>query len=603
MGRIAGLIPKYNTGIPKLDSATIKHLLGAKKFVQDGFFFLENEQATAKLGSLQIALDGSIFNAEDFPATNKKTSDAHRILLSIDKIGMIKTLEKINGQFCLALFDSNTNTLWLTRDRFGLSALFFTSFNGLIAFSSRAKGLLKLPAVSDELDKKFLKATAAANYRFWDTDSWLSPFQNIKQLPAGHIVRFKNEKSHHFLFTSLAVGNPRKSQKATSEEYIYLFKKAVRQRLQVANKPIFSLSGGLDSSSVVSMAHQITQKKQAAISTVHPNELYDEQEQILDVVDSGIVNWTPVSISTPDIFEKLKRVYSSHDYPLPTVTWLNHLLLAEEASKLGYTDLFTGLGGDELHAGEYDYFFYFFADLEQMGKTDLLQKEITAWIDNHNHPIFKKSKDVAVERMSTLIDPLVPGRCLPDEKLLKQYQNLLSADLYNLNELLPNYTISSSSYLTSHSQNELLLNTMPCCIRSGRENCNLFGMQEFHPFLDTELFKFMMDVPAEQKIKNGLTKAFARRSYKGLLPENTRTRVAKTGWNAPAHEWFSKHHKNDLFDLIKSRQFIERGIYNIDSVNQMIDEHETIVSEEKSQRNHMMAIWQIVSLELWLQNL
>ena len=41
MGRIAGLIPKYNTGTPKLDSATIKHLLGAKKFVQDGFFFLE----------------------------------------------------------------------------------------------------------------------------------------------------------------------------------------------------------------------------------------------------------------------------------------------------------------------------------------------------------------------------------------------------------------------------------------------------------------------------------------------------------------------------------------------------------------------------------
>ena len=603
MGRIAGLIPKYNSGTPKLESAAINHLLGAKQFVRDGFFFLENGQATAKLGSMQIALDGSIFNAEDFPATNKKTSDANRILLSIDKIGMIKTLEKINGQFCLALFDSKTNTVWLARDRFGLSALFFTSFNGLIAFSSRAKGLLKLPAVSDELDKKFLKATAAANYRFWDTDSWLSPFQNIKQLPAGHIVRFKNEKSHHFLFTSLAVGNPRKSQKATSEEYIYLFKKAVRQRLQVANKPIFSLSGGLDSSSVVSMAQHITQEKQAAISTIHPNKLYDEQEQILDVVDSGIVNWTPVSISTPDIFEKLKRVYSSHDYPLPTVTWLNHLLLAEKASKLGYTDLFTGLGGDELHAGEYDYFFYFFADLEQFGKTDLLQKEITAWIENHNHPIFKKSKDVAIERMSTLIDPLVPGRCLPDEKLLKRYQNLLSADFYNLNELLPNYTISSSSYLTSHSQNELLLNTMPCCIRSGRENCNLFGMQEFHPFLDTELFKFMMNIPAEQKIKNGLTKAFARRSYKGLLPENTRTRVAKTGWNAPAHEWFSKHHKNDLFDLIKSRQFRERGIYNIDSVNQLIDEHDTIVSEKKSQADHMMAIWQIVSLELWLQNL
>ena len=50
------------------------------------------------------------------------------------------------------------------------------------------------------------------------------------------------------------------------------------------------------------------------------------------------------------------------------MTWLNHLLLVEEAAKLGYTDLFTGLGGDELHAGEYDYFFYFFADLKKWGK-------------------------------------------------------------------------------------------------------------------------------------------------------------------------------------------------------------------------------------------
>ena len=116
------------------------------------------------------------------------------------------------------------------------------------------------------------------------------------------------------------------------------------------------------------MAHQITQEKQTAISTVHPNKLYDEQEEILDVIKAGKANWNSVTITNPNIFEKLTKIYSSHDYPLPTVTWLNHLLLVEEAAKLGYTDLFTGLGGDELHAGEYDYFFYFFADLKKWGK-------------------------------------------------------------------------------------------------------------------------------------------------------------------------------------------------------------------------------------------
>ena len=603
MSRIAGLIPRNNKGTPRLDVATVTRLLGTKQIVRDGFFFTENQQASAKFGSIQIVIDCSIFNADDFSTPQKKLPDAQRVLLSISKIGIVRTLKKINGRFCLAVFDTKTNILCLGRDRFGLSTLFYTCFDGLIAFSSRAKGLLGLPGVSNELDHSFLKAAAATNYRFLDTNNSLSPFRNIKQVPPGTIVRFDDKKMQTEQFASLTIDEIRRSNKPTREEYIHLFNKAVSKRLRVAKKPIFSLSGGLDSSSVVSMAQQITQKKQTAISTVHPNKLYDEQEEILDVIQAGKANWNFVTITNPNIFEKLTKIYSSHDYPLPTVTWLNHLLLVEEAAKLGYTDLFTGLGGDELHAGEYDYFFYFFADLKKMGKTDLLDKEIEAWVKNHDHPIFRKSKNVARERMIELTDPLVPGRCLPDKKLLNRYKNLLSDDFQNLNDLLPNYHPTSDSYLISHSQNELLINTMPCCLRSGRENCNLFGMQEFHPFLDNELFKYMMSVPPEQKIRNGLTKAFARESYKGLIPEETRRRINKTGWNAPAHEWFSRNHRDDLNDLVRSRQFIERGIYKIDSVKQMISQHETIVLENRDMPNHMMAIWQIVSLEIWLRNL
>ena len=61
----------------------------------------------------------------------------------------------------------------------------------------------------------------------------------------------------------------------------------------------------------VSMAQQITQEKQTAISTVHPNKLYDEQEEILDVIKAGKANWKSVTITNPNIFEKLTKIYSS----------------------------------------------------------------------------------------------------------------------------------------------------------------------------------------------------------------------------------------------------------------------------------------------------
>ena len=97
MSYIAGLIPKNNRGTPRLDVATITRLLGTKQIVRDGFFFTENQQASAKFGSLQIVIECSIFNADDFPTPQKKLPDAQCVLLSISKIGLVPTLKKING--------------------------------------------------------------------------------------------------------------------------------------------------------------------------------------------------------------------------------------------------------------------------------------------------------------------------------------------------------------------------------------------------------------------------------------------------------------------------------------------------------------------------
>jgi len=87
------------------------------------------------------------------------------------------------------------------------------------------------------------------------------------------------------------------------------------------------------------------------------------------------------------------------------------------------------------------------------------------------------------------------------------------------------------------------------------------------------------------------------------LPEETRLRVKKTGWNAPAHRWFSGEGQDVLKDMIRSSSFRNRGIYNIKEVERLLEEHEEIVSTGAMMENHMMFFWQLVNLELWFQSL
>jgi asparagine synthase (glutamine-hydrolysing) len=127
------------------------------------------------------------------------------------------------------------------------------------------------------------------------------------------------------------------------------------------------------------------------------------------------------------------------------------------------------------------------------------------------------------------------------------------------------------------------------------------GLQHFDPFLDHALVEFMYRIPGTLKIRDGVTKRLLRSAMRGILPESTRTRVAKVGWNAPAHIWFTGRNLADLRDMVRSRGFRERGIYRVREVERLLDEHVDIVRSGAVKENHMMFLWQLVNLELWLQ--
>jgi len=105
------------------------------------------------------------------------------------RYGFEEALARINGDFAAALWDPGQRSLWLGRDRLGISPAYYATGKNFFAFASRPAGLLALPGVSHERDRRFVALFAASHYRVFDNDPEASPYVGVRQLPAGCLLR------------------------------------------------------------------------------------------------------------------------------------------------------------------------------------------------------------------------------------------------------------------------------------------------------------------------------------------------------------------------------------------------------------------------------
>jgi asparagine synthase (glutamine-hydrolysing) len=611
MARIAGIFTSQDISSGSARLASMLEAIGipnaAIGLVNDG-----GGLACSDLGNgyfsddrLTVVLDGKIYRGTDSlePPTGGQ-SDARLLAEMYRRLGIRKTLENLNGDFAFAIYDKAEDVWYVARDRFGVKPLYYVWREGLFAFGSRIRSLLTIPTVTDTPRSEYLALVLGGHYRFFDNARELSPYEEISQLPAAHFLTLKNGTVTTTEYYDMAQSRRTDiSLGDAPEAYRELFEDAVAIRLNRSENPAFTLSGGLDSSSVLCTASSISGSRLNAFSTVYADRTYDESIEIGDVIKNGPYDWHRIELNEPNLFDMVDTLISHHDEPIATVTWLAHYQLCCEVQANGYDTLYGGLGGDEQHAGEYDYFFYFFADLLQNGQTDTYDHEVSMWQQHHDHPVYVKSPQVAAEKLRLLTDPNSPGKCLTDRSMLTRYRDVLSPDLYQSLDLVPVVEQRFDSYLHNHTFNEVYRQTMPCCLRASDRNSEITGIQSIFPFFDHRLFEFMVGISSTSKIENGVTKQLLRKAMKGVLPEATRTRIAKTGWNAPSHVWFSGHEGQRLKDMIHSQKFRERGIYNVPKIDRLIDEHLEIVNEGRQQENHMMFLWQLINVESWLSNL
>src|SRR5258706_9128024 len=523
------------------------------------------EPVAAAMGNILAVVDGLFYNRDEWDAALGKgpmSSDAHRLAAGSRQFGFERMLARINGDFAVALYDGEHAELWLARDRFGVKPLYFARKGLHFSFASRPRPLLAIPGVSDGINRRLAAVFAGGHYRYIDNVPQESPYAQVSQLPAAHWLRWRGGRMTTGRYWDLREQSEfTANEEELSAQFRALLLDAVKRRVTtIGGHPAFTLSGGLDSSSVLSCAVEATAEQQQAYSSVYTDKTYDETDEIRSMLANKVASWHPVEVGMPDVLALVSEMVVAHDEPVATATWLSHYVLCGEVARAGFGTLFGGLGGDELNAGENEYFFFHFADLRCAGEEEQLSHEVESWVRHHDHPIYRKSMPVVESAFARMVDLNRPGRCLADAIRMRRYYKAVDPTYFDLNRFEPVLDHPFTSYLKNRTYQDLFRETAPCCLRAEDRQTTAFGLDHFDPFFDHRLVEFMFRVPGDLKIRDGITKRLLRAAMRGILPEETRTRIKKTGWNAPAHVWFSGRGLERLRDLIASRAFRERGV-------------------------------------------
>ena len=228
-------------------------------------------------------------------------------------------LERLIGDFAVAVYEPNDGVVSLGRDRFGVKPLYYSELSGGgFAFSSQPRALLAL-GLRPAINRGFAARFVGLHYRTFDNAPEESPYANIRQLPAAHWGRLAPGGAWRCRPYWMLTPQPdwTDGEESLAERYRELLMKSVSRRVNAVERPAFTLSGGLDSSSVLCCSSVVQNRRQVAFSSVYVDPTYDEREEIKDVVVERVSEWVPVELDDEiDIFAIVSDMVRVHDLSL-----------------------------------------------------------------------------------------------------------------------------------------------------------------------------------------------------------------------------------------------------------------------------------------------
>jgi asparagine synthase (glutamine-hydrolysing) len=470
-------------------------------------------------------------------------------------------VERLHGMFALALWDGPRERLLLARDRVGKKPLLWTRLaNGTLAFASELKALARLPGVSRELDLAALDAFLALQY----VPRPATALRGVRKLPPGHYLVADAAGERLERYWEPQPVEPQLSEEEWLERVRETVREAVRKRL-VADVPLGALlSGGLDSSIVVSQMAQLQPEPVRTFSVGFADSRYDERAQARLVVERyGTVH--EEVLLEPDAAEVLPRLAAAYDEPFGDSSALPTYLVSEVARR-AVTVALVGDGGDEGFAGYERYRAHGLAGrLEVLpdaalrtgaralralpsGRTEL--RAPAARVARFLEAAAAEPAERYGRRMEIFPAPL-RERLWSDEALAQLGRPRTAAELLGPP---PKRGITGLQQLD-------IATYLPGDLLYKADIASMAWSLELRaPFLDHEVLALGLGLPDALKIRGGRGKVALRRAFAADLPPEL-LGAGKRGFGVPVARWFRTDLRELAGDLLLGERAAARGLF------------------------------------------
>jgi asparagine synthase (glutamine-hydrolysing) len=483
-----------------------------------------------------ITYNGEIYNYLELRAELEtmgfvfKTSSDTEVLLAAYVCWGEKCLEHFNGMWSFAIHDERDNTLFCARDRFGVKPFYYIDTSTEFAFGSEIRQLLpfmKRVIAEDDLVNDFLVCGLTDH-----TDRTF--FKDIKKLSPGHLLRANLSTGWIEVeqYYSLAPGAREADERTAPDLLRDLLEDATRLRLRSDVRVGTCLSGGLDSSSVATLAakrHSLNSTEAFfAITAVSQQASNNEEQYAAEVVKDSGLNWLRTQPTYEDFAATAETLIDVQEEPFAGPSIMMQYEVMKTARSNGVIVLLDGQGGDETLLGYERYYAAWLLDhFRQGGIPGFLSAFLSATAANANVPV----RRLAMYFFGASFAPL---RAL--------------AYRWRYSFLKQPYLPESLRRFARHTRDaramqvlEITETNLPMLLRFEDKNSMRFGIETRLPFLDYRLVEFALGLSTRVKLNSGWTKWPLRAAMQNVLPANICWRKDKIGFAAPDQLWLSQH--------------------------------------------------------------
>jgi len=514
------------------------------------------------LDRYSIVFNGEIYNYVELRKELKKAgyyfisnSDTEVVLAAFDYYRE-ECLHYFDGMFAFAIWDETEQVLFAGRDRFGEKPFYYFVNDEQFLFGSEMKALwaVGVPRVPE---RKMILNYITLGYVQNPANKTQTFFKDIFSLPAAHYLEYRphiNElqvTEYWKLDKQALISMPEKDAMERFEE---LFLQSLQKRLR-SDVPLgASLSGGLDSSTIVYYLQQQLRNASTSYKTfsaVFPGFEQDESAYIQQMVRTlHIENYTttPTAAQLIDDFEKL--AYHQEE-PFSSSSIYAQYKVYALAKATGVTVLLDGQGADEMLAGYHKYAHWYLQEMISRYRFTGAKKErmlmmennisfkwtyrnlFAAFLPSHASIALEKNEynriiqhpDITRDMMS-----LLRGR---------EWEGIHKPVVTKLNDILYFNTMQ-------YGLEELL--------RYADRNSMAHGVEVRLPYLNPELVQFVFSLPSNYKIRDGYTKHMLRKLMDHKLPHSIVWRTDKVAFEPPQKQWMDSPQLTDY--IFEARQVL-----------------------------------------------